>query len=179
MKIIKFNDMAVVKNIKVSVSSIMRLINKTPSCPMLDEKRSISKTDVFVVDYTQKIYGVTFFEKVKSAVKEFGRLKNHSEIRISNYCFIKMKGKDQLDYHSSFESNFVGLFLLEAPEKNPSIIFYDNQTNKDINVKLKQGDLVMFPASVLRKLPELKTKKQYTYIIFDFHLDRPRINVKK
>jgi hypothetical protein len=31
--------------------------------------------------------------------------------------------------------------------------------------------LVMFPSYLLRKFPNLKSKKQYTYIIFDFHLD--------
>jgi hypothetical protein len=171
MKKIKFEETVVIKNIKIQTKSIMDLINKVPSCPILDEKRSVSKTDCLVTDYTQKIYGVKFFENIKKHVKEFSKLKNHSEIKICNYCFIKMKNEDQLDYHSSFESNFVGIFLLENSEKKEHIVFYDNEKNKEVSIKLNKGDLVMFPSYLLRKFPNLKSKKQYTYIIFDFHLD--------
>jgi hypothetical protein len=171
MKKIKFEETVVIKNIKIQTKSIMDLINKVPSCPIIDEKRSVSKTDCLVTDYTQKIYGVKFFENIKKHVKEFSKLKNHSEIRICNYCFIKMKNEDQLDYHSSFESNFVGIFLLENSEKKEHIVFYDNEKNKEVSIKLNKGDLVMFPSYLLRKFPNLKSKKQYTYIIFDFHLD--------
>ena len=171
MKKIKFEETVVIKNIKIQTKSIMDLINKVPSCPILDEKRSVSKTDCLVTDYTKKIYSVKFFENIKKHIKEFSKLKNHSEIRICNYCFIKMKNEDQLDYHSSFESNFVGIFLLENSEKKEHILFYDNEKNKEVCIKLNKGDLVMFPSYLLRKFPNLKSKKQYTYIIFDFHLD--------
>jgi hypothetical protein len=179
MKKIKFEETIVVKNIKIQTKSIMDQINKVPSCSILDEKRSVSKTDCLVIDYSQKIYGIKFFESIKNYVKEFGKLKNHAEIRISNYCFIKMKNEDQLDYHSSFESNFVGIFLLENSSKKEHILFYDNEKNKEVSIKLSKRDLIMFPSYLLRKFPNLKSKKQYTYILFDFHLDKAAIYGKK
>jgi hypothetical protein len=186
MKKIKFKDTVFIKNVKLTnafkrsaTPSLMKLINKTPSTSVLDEVRSITKTDALIVDYSKKYYGVNFFNKIKTIVQEYGRLKNHAEIRIVNYCFVKMKSDDQIDYHSSFESNFVGIYLLEDSEKKHHITFYDNDTNKDIKIPVKKNDLILFPAHLLRKFSNLKTKKEYTYIIFDFHLDKPRINVKK
>jgi len=179
MKKIKFKETVFIKNIKLSSPSIMRLINKTPSISVLDEVRSITKTDALIPDYSKKIYGVPFFDKVKKTIKEYGHSLNHSEIRIINYCFIKMKADDQIDYHSSFESNFVGIYLLEPPEKEAKVIFYDNDTCKDVVIKLKKNDLIVFPAHLLRKFPPLNCKKQYTYVMFDFHLDRPNIHDKK
>jgi len=54
--------------------------------------------------------------------------------------------------------------------------FYDNSKKKEIKVKLKEGDLVLLPSYLMRRFPNLKSKKTYTYILFDFHIERPRIN---
>ena len=86
-----------------------------------------------------------------------------------------MKGEDQIDLHSSFESNFVGICLLEKGDKNESIYFYDNSKKKEVKVILKEGDLVLLPAYLLRRFPNLKSKKTYTYVIFDFHVDKPKV----
>ena len=136
---------------------------------------AIFKTDIYVTDYSQKIYGQDFFEAVKDAVKQFVKTKNHSELRISNYCFIRMKGDDQIGFHSSFESNFVGIYLLESGDKKEHICFYDNSKTKEVKVKLKEGDLLLLPSYLLRKFPNLKSKKTYTFVLFDFHIDTPRI----
>lgn len=176
MKKIKFEDTVIVDNIKLPPKPLISLMNKTPSSSILDEIRSVTKTDVFVLDHAQKIYSIKFFDKVKQNVMAFAKKKNHSEIRITNFCYLMMKKEDQIDYHSSFESNFVGIHLLDSPEKNNYIMFYDNEKKKNIKVKLKQGDLAMFPSYLLRKFPNMKAKKMYTYVVFDFHLDRPRIN---
>ena len=175
MKNIIFNEIVQVVNVRVKKKNIVNKIKKTPGCPVLDEVRSISKTDIFITDYSQKIYGQDFFESVKHSVKEFSRSKNHSELRISNYCFIRMKGEDQIDLHSSFESNFVGIYLLEGGDKSEHVCFYDNSKKKEIKVKLKEGDLVLLPSYLVRRFPNLKSKKTYTYILFDFHIERPRI----
>ena len=83
--ITKFNEKVFVKNIKTSTKALMALVNKVPSCSVLDDVRSITKTDLFISDYSKKIYGVKFFEKIKKYVREYSKLHNHSEIRISNY----------------------------------------------------------------------------------------------
>jgi len=175
MKNIVFNEIIQVVHTKVNKKNIINKIKKTPSSPILDEVRSISKSDVFITDYSQKIYGQVFFESVKDLVKAFSRSKNHAELRISNYCFIRMKGEDQIDFHSSFESNFVGICLLEGGDKSEHICFYDNSKKKEVKVILKEGDLVLLPAYLMRRFPNLKSKKTYTYILFDFHIDKPRI----
>ena len=175
MKNIVFNEIIQVVHTKVNKKNIINKIKKTPSSPILDEVRSISKSDVLITDYSLKIYGQVFFESVKDLVKEFSRSKNHAELRISNYCFIRMKGEDQIDFHSSFESNFVGICLLEGGDKSEHICFYDNSKIKEVKVILKEGDLVLLPAYLMRRFPNLKSKKTYTYILFDFHIDKPRI----
>ena len=71
----------------------------------------------------------------------------------------------------SYRLSSVGIFLLVNSVKKEQIVFYDNEKNKEVCIKLNKGDLVMFPSYLLRKFPNLKSKKQYTYIIFDFHLD--------
>lgn len=178
-KEIKFNEIAYVQNIKLNTKSIISLVNKTPSSSILDEVRSITKTDVDVMDYSQKPYGMEFFQKVKSYIQNFAKKYHHAELRVTNYCFVRMKKEDQVDYHSSFESNFVGIYLLEKSEKNHHICFYSNEKDKDVKIEMNQGDLVLFPSHLLRKFPNLKSNKMYTYIVFDFHLDKPRIYDKK
>ena len=175
MKNIVFNEIIQVVHTKVNKKNIISKIKKTPSSPVLDEVRSISKTDIFITDYSQKIYGQDFFQSIKKYVQAFTKLKNHSELRITNYCFIRMKGEDQIDLHSSFESNFVGICLLEGGDKSEHICFYDNSKKKEVKVILREGDLVLLPSYLMRKFPNLKSKKTYTYILFDFHIERPRI----
>ncbi len=175
MKETKFTEIALVQNIKLNTKAIASAINKTPSSSILDDTRSVTKTDVDVADYSQKPYGMEFFKKVKSSIRVFAKKYNHAELRVTNYCFIRMKKEDQVDYHSSFESNFVGIFLLEKSEKDHHVVFFNNEKAKDVKVDMKPGDLLLFPAHLLRKFPNLKTNKMYTYIVFDFHLDKPRM----
>lgn len=174
-KEIVFNEIIQLINVKLNKKLIINKIKKTPTSPLLDEVRGISKTDIYVTDYSQKIYGRDFFEAVKEAVKQFIKAKNHAELRISNYCFIRMRGEDQIGFHSSFESNFVGIYLLEGGDKSEQICFYDNSKKKEVKVNLKEGDLLLLPSYLLRRFPNLKSKKMYTYVLFDFHMDKPRI----
>tara|TARA_R110000764_G_scaffold55267_1_gene120727 strand:- start:1720 stop:2265 length:546 start_codon:yes stop_codon:yes gene_type:complete len=175
IKNIVFEESIELINIKINKKLVLNKIKKTPGNSIMDEVRGIFKTDIYVTDYSQKIYGQDFFQAVKDAVKQFVKTKNHSELRISNYCFIRMKGDDQIGFHSSFESNFVGIYLLESGDKKEHICFYDNSKTKEVKVKLKEGDLLLLPSYLLRKFPNLKSKKTYTFVLFDFHIDTPRI----
>ena len=179
MKEIKFNDIALIQNVKLNSRSIINLINKTPSSPILDGIKSITKTDVDVSDFSQKPYGAEFFKKLKPYMHTFSKKYNHTALRVTNYCFIRMKKEDQINYHSSFASPFVGIYLVEKSEKNHHIIFYNNGKNKDVKIDIASGDLLLLPSHLLRKFPNLKTNKMYTYIIFDFHLDIPRTHDSK
>ena len=119
-----------------------------------------------VLNKIKKTPGNSIMDEVRGIFK--------TDIYVTDYSQ-KMKGDDQIGFHSSFESNFVGIYLLESGDKKEHICFYDNSKTKEVKVKLKEGDLLLLPSYLLRKFPNLKSKKTYTFVLFDFHIDTPRI----
>ena len=65
------------------------------------------------------------------------------------------------------DSNYTNVFYLDLPDEEISTELYDPISNQIIKPKVKEGDLLTFPANMLHRSPKNLTDKTKTIISFN------------
>lgn len=144
-------------------TKLLNLINQIPeNC--FD---NISHTDWNLPVEMKRAY-VDLFKKIVD--KYLLKINNSLEAKnytVNNIWFQRYKKNNYHNWHNHMASNYTNIYYLELPEINKKTEFLDIFTKKIIDVEVKEGDLLTFPAHVHHRSPVIDSDNTKTIISFN------------
>jgi len=104
----------------------------------------------------------TLQEYFNAEIKKLGI----SDTKLSALWFQQYLKNDRHGWHIHGDT-FTGVYYLEFDSKSPSTEILEPITNKPINLKIKEGDIIIFPSLVIHRAIENKTSTRKTIISFN------------
>ena len=143
---------------------LLDLIKQLPNNPY----ENISKTDWNLPKKLKRKYLDYFYPNIsKSLMDNYYKSKSW---RITNAWFQQYEKNSYHEYHNHTQTNFTNVYFLELPDTNFKTIL--KIENKEYEYKVKEGQLITFPAHLLHTSKPNGDKRK-TIISFnsDFHYD--------
>ena len=85
---------------------------------------------------------------------------------ITNGWFQQYEKGDEHCWHNHNGANYTNIYFLELPDTNFATQLYDNHNKKILDLEVREGSLLTFPASVLHRSKK-NTGKRKTIISFN------------
>jgi|TARA_B100000035_G_scaffold138712_1_gene118247 uncharacterized RmlC-like cupin family protein len=89
-----------------------------------------------------------------------------SNVKMSALWFQQYLKNDRHGWHIHGDT-FTGVYYLEFNNKSPSTEILEPITNKPINLKVKEGDIIIFPSFIIHRAIENQTSTRKTIISFN------------
>ena len=89
-----------------------------------------------------------------------------SNVKVSALWFQQYLKNDRHGWHIHGDT-FTGVYYLEFNSKSPSTEILEPITNKPINLKVKEGDIIIFPSFIIHRAIENQTSTRKTIISFN------------
>jgi hypothetical protein len=105
----------------------------------------------------------TFFEDIRELYKV-------QDIQVSNMWYQQYYENDKHEWHYHNNANLLGVYLLEMTNNEGLTEFYDIYENKRINVKAKEGDIILFNSLTPHRSPQLQSKNRKTAISINLNI---------
>ena len=116
----------------------------------------------------EKLYVDTFYEMVnpylQEATKVFNIQKTKFKFKIEDTWFQQYKPNDYHGWHTHGGCNFSNIYYLE---NNHPTEFLNLTTRFSLNINVKEGDLIIFPAYIPHRSTPNKTDKRKSVIVFN------------
>jgi|TARA_B100000424_G_C22660084_1_gene363216 hypothetical protein len=153
------------KNVK---KNLLKLINDMPSSYI----SGISKTDWHLSKETPRPYLDYFYKIISPYMNKMAIKMKCKDWVISNGWFQQYNKTDEHPWHNHGYSNFSNVYYIELPEKSIKTEFYDIVNNKVINtMKVKEGDMITFPSSLIHRSPKNLSSKRKSIISFNSNFE--------
>ena len=146
---------------------LLDLIKQLPNNPY----ENISKTDWNLPKKLERKYLDYFYPNISKSLMDNLQVYYKSKSwRITNAWFQQYKKNSYHEYHNHTQTNFTNVYFLELPDTNFKTII--KIENKEYEYKVKEGQLITFPAHLLHTSKPNGYKRK-TIISFnsDFHYD--------
>lgn len=146
---------------------LLDLIKQLPNNPY----ENISKTDWNLPKKLKRKYLDYFYPNISKSLMDNLQVYYKSKSwRITNAWFQQYKKNSYHEYHNHTQTNFTNVYFLELPDTNFKTIL--KIENKEYEYKVKEGQLITFPAHLLHTSKPNGDKRK-TIISFnsDFHYD--------
>tara|TARA_Y100000813_G_scaffold31736_1_gene20292 strand:+ start:373 stop:888 length:516 start_codon:yes stop_codon:yes gene_type:complete len=146
---------------------LLDLIKQLPNNPY----ENISKTDWNLPKKLKRKYLDYFYPNISKSLMDNLQVYYKSKSwRITNAWFQQYKKNSYHEYHNHTQTNFTNVYFLELPDTNFKTII--KIENKEYEYKVKEGQLITFPAHLLHTSKPNGDKRK-TIISFnsDFHYD--------
>jgi len=156
---------------------ILKHIEKIPKNKHFD----ITHTDWNLTKNSNKEYFNYLFNYIKEYMKEISYFLNTEKWDITNAWFQQYYFNDTHNWHTHAYANFTNVYFLELPDKEYKTDIYDNMENRIINLDVKEGDIITFPAFYSHRSKTNLSDKRKTIISFNsnfFINDEKKINTK-
>ena len=118
---------------------------------LIENKDKISNTDWHLPPSVNRSYGQFFepvFNKTLNNINEFfGYKKYEQKLSLKNYWFQQYKKDDTHNWHIHNESLFSNVYYVELPNESAKTTFLIG--NKEIEIDVKEGDVLTFPSCFL------------------------------
>lgn len=155
-----------IKEHKKYKDKLLKLIEQSP-------KEHDTKLDNVTHDFNikHKLYKDTFFEMVNPYLEEVKKIfyveQSKFNFGIDNVWFQQYKKNEYHAWHTHAQCNFSNVYYLE---NNHPTEFYNLVTKFSLNVNVKEGDLLMFPAYIPHRSQPNNTDKRKTVIVFNSNI---------
>ena len=162
-EIIKMN----VAEHKFYKTELLNLIDEMPNNPF----QWVSKSDWDLPKSFARKYLDLFYKKViRTSMKKLQDYYKADDWNISNGWFQQYEKDSYHQWHNHEGANFTNVYFLELPDTNYKTIL--KIENKEYEYKVKEGQLITFPAHLLHTSKPNGDKRK-TIISFnsDFHYD--------
>jgi hypothetical protein len=126
------------------------------------------------IDYSyDQLYKVSFWERIAPLIKQFARdvavrpeTKLNYQINVDMMWFHRMDKGDYDNWHNHSYCQWVGVYYVDLPEGEQTLLqdYEGNEFQPDV----KEGQLLIFPASYIHKSPVASARK--TVINFNFNI---------
>jgi hypothetical protein len=175
MEIIKF-DFFYIKNNIIEHDSIKKpildLINKIPCNRLTQPYENIFHTDWNLPADFKREYLDYFLKYLEPYLKKISNFLKMETIELHNFWFQQYKKQNFHDWHIHPGANYSNIYYLELPKKNMATKFFNQYNNKYIEIEIKEGDLLTFPACVLHCSDSFYEDATKTIISFNSSFDR-------
>lgn len=156
---------------------LLNLINQMPnnlismSTPS-DHLKEDNLQDKYISDWSvdanyPRPYLKYFYEFIKPYLSKMCLDLGFQRYKIINGWFQKYKSNHQHVWHVHPDSNYTNVFYVDLPDNEVATQLYDQITKEVIKPKVKEGDLLTFPANMLHRSPKNLTEKTKTIISFN------------
>lgn len=103
---------------------------------------------------------------------EIEEIKNHigcQSINLQDIWFQQYQKNDSHGWHTH-RGNFTGVYYLELSEKSPRTQLIDPFSKREVTIKAKEGDLIIFPSHIKHRAPINNSEKRKTIISWNFEI---------
>ena len=172
----KFNKHGKIKKI------LLNLINETNSenLKSIDNHYSdkINKLDWFdKTNWERKWVKYIINDLINHFKKQIKKI-NLSDVIIDALWFQQYIKTDTHGWHVH-GSNYTGVYYVEFDKKCPPTQLIDPTTNNLIDIKVKEGDILIFPSFVIHRAPLIKEDVRKTIVSFNLTFDKINNNFLK
>jgi hypothetical protein len=150
-------------------SILLDLISKVPAEPY----ETITKTDWKLPKNEHKEYLNYFYKNIlPTTYTKIQKYLHSHKYRLYNGWFQQYEKGDSHCWHVHDGANYTNVYLLELPNNEFKTQLYDNVNKKVIDLDIKEGQLLTFPASILhRSKPNMGARKTIISFNSDFLFD--------
>jgi hypothetical protein len=180
MKIKKINSYYFIKqleNFKIHKKTLLNLISKIPEKQRKSDIEQISNTDWNIPRNYNRDYLIYFYDIIKDYMNELSDFLCVTQWSISNAWYQQYYKNDRHDWHTHSQTHYTNVFYLELPIKKYKTEIYDCFTQKLINIDVKEGDILTFPAYYNHRSVINQSNKRKTIISFNSNFNNS--NIKK
>ena len=156
-------------------NKLLSLINLAGGESQQDGDSHIEKTDFHTAISKNNEYADFFVEQINPIMSEIQKKLKGNGWNINRVWYQIYNKHDYHEWHNHSDTSFANVYYLNLPSDSVSTQFYDTLNNKIINVEVKEGDILTFPAFYLHKSPpNLSTRKK---IVIAFNSNFPSYQV--
>jgi len=160
-----------IKNYKNYKNELLRIIDLMPNIGVeQDSGTMVNKSDWLLKREVAKPYEKLFLEMIRPFIYFFEE-KFSTKLKIDNYWFQQYLKNHYHNWHTHPYSHFSNVFYLELPRGTPETEFLE----KNEELKIKEGDILSFPAYMAHRSPKIKVNKRKTIISFNTTLYEVKI----
>lgn len=157
--------------------SLLNIIDATQGEEILDEQSHIHKTDYF--QQSQLDYFSVFHAHAQDFYQQLRLTYCVLEFDITNTWYQQYHLNDTHSWHFHSYSNISFVYYIELNDARDSTQFYDVSNKQIYQMNAVEGDIVIFPSSLLHRSPQLMYSKRKTVISGNINLDTVDINLMK
>jgi hypothetical protein len=151
-----------INNYKEINKNLLKLIKKIKNPFKNNEGSVISNTDWTLPSEYKREYLIYFFEIIKPYMDKITLKLNCNKWIIHNFWFQQYLKSDCHNWHTHDSSNFTNVYFVELPNTSLGTEIFNHK-----KLKLKEGDLLTFPAYYLHRSPVNNSNKRKTIISFN------------
>ena len=158
-------------NYEIFINDISdHLSHKQKLLSLIDELPKKSFDNISNTDWLEKTnpsYLKYFLENILPI--PYNKLVNYlhaDAFHIANSWFQQYEKGDKHCWHNHTAANYTNIYFLELPDTSFATQLYDNYNKKIIDLEVREGSLLTFPASVLHRSKE-NTGERKTIISFN------------
>ena len=148
-------------------------INKQPNTPLVECADNITNTDWQESNNTTREYVVKFKDILQPYLKEVAQVLFAEEFVINNMWYQQYAKNSKHQWHYHNKTTWSAVYFLELPHNNISTQILDIPHNRMVYEKeIEEGDLFIFPASLLHRSPVNLTNDLKSIISFNLDFDK-------
>ena len=133
----------------------------------LNTYEEVSKTDWGLSSDYKRPYVKYFINILKPYMQKIVKKLNTKNWLMHNMWFQQYNKNSHHTWHTHPSVQFSSVYYLELPDTNVSTEFKDIVNNNIFKVDVKEGDLLVFPSSLLHRSPKNKSNKRKSVISFN------------
>lgn len=147
-------------------------ISKQPNTPLVECEDNITNTDWQESNDTTREYVVKFKDILQPYLAEVAQVLFAEKFGINNMWYQQYAKNSKHQWHYHNRTTWSAAYFLELPHSNLATQILDIPHNKMVYEKeIEEGDLFIFPASLLHRSPENLTDDFKSIISFNLDFD--------
>jgi len=152
-----------IKESKIIKNKLLKYMEDMP----LNTYEEVSKTDWGLSSDYKRPYIKYFINILKPYMEKIVKKLNTKNWLMHNMWFQQYNKNSHHTWHTHPAVQFSSVYYLELPDTNVSTEFKDIVNNNIFKVDVKEGDLLVFPSSLLHRSPKNKSNKRKSVISFN------------
>jgi len=154
-----------IKNHSKIKTKLLKYIKNIPNNSLKDSG-SVSHTDWNLASSYKEEYANLFLSMIQDELNNLMEQFKAKQFIIGNIWFQQYVKKDYHDWHCHSNAHFANVYFLELPSGSLGTEILNHK-----KLKLKEGDLLTFPAYYFHRSPINLTNKRKTVIAFNSSID--------
>lgn len=156
-------------------NSLLEYIDNDPLVSIIDNDEyysdNITKTDYDNGCDFSREWVKEYIELFGDITQELLGLYGFSQGQIDRFWYQQYSTGGTHGWHTHL-CNFTGVYYLELPEDSPPTEFLTPFTWEAFKIDAKEGDVVIFPGSLIHKAPEIKNNSRKTILSWNINATR-------